>query len=377
MSTSIINSSPQIDVPPSSENGTKPSTEQVGNLEGRTITTNTEVDASTKDDECMSSFQAEKKAVKEKKEDDKKKLSLNNIQKPKETQKTQERDQRSKRISNNTELWLILINKNSLNDLKNTIQERSNALFFGSEEKYQKCFETLEGAINKKSCNSETIKNALSAFDDVAEQHNALEIARSVLELKLPKLKELSEKLRDNSEKLRDEGKDSEDAKNDYNRLQEQIKNLEESLDNIEKAQNALMVSNGNRIDDSYKLASLLRKTTAHFTHDITLPPKDFNALLLDEILPLKGDMIQIFDCLTKGFIENLSKNEQSPGNAINHFKDNISIVIIGLNQELKSCSDPKISSAIINSCRSTEKLGTVQELNTQMLQKTYATFQI
>ena len=325
MSTSIINSSPQIDVPPSSENGTKPSTEQVGNLEGRTITTNTEVDASTKDDECMSSFQAEKKAVKEKKEDDKKKLSLNNIQKPKETQKTQERDQRSKRISNNTELWLILINKNSLNDLKNTIQERSNALFFGSEEKYQKCFETLEGAINKKSCNSETIKNALSAFDDVAEQHNALEIARSVLELKLPKLKELSEKLRDNSEKLRDEGKDSEDAKNDYNRLQEQIKNLEESLDNIEKAQNALMVSNGNRIDDSYKLASLLRKTTAHFTHDITLPPKDFNALLLDEILPLKGDMIQIFDCLTKGFIENLSKNEQSPGNAINHFKDNIS----------------------------------------------------
>ena len=345
------------------------SSKQVGQLDNQQIIANTEVDASTKDDECMSSFQAEKnqkKAVKKQKDKD---ASLKNIQASKETQKTQERDQRSKRISKNTEFRLQLINNNSLNDLKNTIQERSNALFPGSEEKYQNCFNTLEKAIMQKACTRGTIENALNSFDDIAEQHNALQITKDVLERKLSNLKELSEK-------LREEGKDSEESKNDYKHLQDQIKNLEESLDNLAESQTNLMAKNGNRIADSYVLAPLIRETTAHFTHDVTLPPKDFNALLLDKILPLKGDMIQTFNCLTEGFIENLSQNALSPNNAIAHFKDNLSIVITSLNQELKSCSDPQISSAIINACRSAEKLGTIQELNTQMLQKTYATFQ-
>lgn len=344
------------------------STKQVGQLDNQQIIANSEVDASTKDDECMSSFQAEKnqkKAVKKQKD---KSAALKNIQASKEANTTQERDQRSKRISKNTEYRLQLINNNSANDLKNTIQERSNALFSGSEEKYQNCFDTLEKAIMQKSCTRGTIENALNTFDDVAEQHNALQITKDVLERKLSNLNDLGKKLREKS-------KDSEEAQNDYKHLHDQIKNLEESLDNISEMQTNLMAKNGNRIADSYILAPLIRETTAHFTHDVKLPPKDFNALLLDKILPLKGDIIQTFNCLTEGFIENLSKNTLSTSNAIAHFHDNLSIVITSLNQELKSCSDPQISSAIINACRSAEKLGTIQELNTQMLKKTYATF--
>ena len=221
----------------------------------------------------------------------------------------------------------------------------------------------------QKSCTRGTIENALNMFDDVAEQHNALQITKDVLERKLSNLNDLAEKLRKQS-------KESEESQNDYKHLQDQIKNLEESLDNISEAQTNLMAKNGNRIADSYVLAPLIRETTAHFTHDVKLPPKDFNALLLDKILPLKGDIIQTFNCLTEGFIENLSKNTLSSNNAIEHFKDNLSIVITSLNQELKSCSDPQISSAIINACRSAEKLETIQELNTQMLKKTYETFQ-
>ena len=344
------------------------STKQAGQLDNQQIIANTEVDASTKDDECMSSFQAEKKQKKAVKKEKDKNISFKNIQASKGTQKAQERDYRSKRLTRQTEARLQLINNNSSNDLKNTIQERSNALFSGSEEKYQNCFDILEKAIAQKICNRETIENTLRTFNDVAEQHNALQIAKDVFERKLANLKDLAEN-------LRNQEKESDEAKNDYHQLQDQIKNLEESLDNISEAQTNLMAKNGNRIADSYVLAPLIRETTAHFTHDVKLPPKDFNALLLDKILPLKGDVIQTFNCLTEGFIENLSKNELASKSAINHFKDNLSIVLTGLNQELKSCPDPQISSAIINACRSAEKLGTIQELNTQILQKTYATF--
>ncbi len=345
------------------------SDKQVGQLDNQQIVANNDVDASTKDDECMSSFQAEKnqkKAVKKQKEKD---IRINHIQASKDVQKSQERDQRSKRLSRQTEARLQLINNHSSNDLKNTIQERSNALFLGSENKYQNYFETLEKAIMQKNCNKATISESLKIFDDVAEQHNALQITKDVFERKLSNLKELEESLHRQS-------KDSQEYKDDYNLLHQQIKTLEESLDNISETQTKLMAMHGNRISDSYVLAPLIRETTAHFTHDIKLPPKDFNTLLLDKILPLKGDVIQTFNCLTEGFIEHLSGSTLSNKNAIAHFKDNLFIVMTSLKHELKSCPDPQIASAIINACRSAEKLGTIQELNTQMLQKTYTTFQ-
>ena len=133
------------------------------------------------------------------------------------------------------------------------------------------------------------------------------------------------------------------------------------------------MLTAGNRIEDSYKLAPLLRETTAHFTHDVSLPPKAFNALILDQILPLKGDIIKTFNCLTQGFIENISDNNTK--DRIQHFSDNISIIKQCLNNELKCCPDPKIASAVLNACRSAEKLESIHNLHEQVLIQAYTAF--
>jgi len=201
-------------------------------------------------------------------------------------------------------------------------------------------------------------------FEDSAEQHNALQIVLDVWERKLTQLEQFSEEMKQ-VDKSTTYSQDSQDHVN------QQADNLKKSIKSIRSEQDRLMGIDRNRIEDSYVLAPLLRETTAHLTHSITLPPKDFNALILDKILPLKGDAMKVFDCLLGNLVEHFEDRRT----AVVHFSDNLSIVMKCLSSELKSCPEPSIASAIGNTCRTVEKLGTVQNINEQMVQRTADTF--
>ena len=153
--------------------------------------------------------------------------------------------------------------------------------------------------------------------------------------------------------------------------IQQQIRALEAQIGELDKVRTQLLNKHGDRILDSYQLAPLLREVTAHFTHDVTLPPKDFNALILDKLLPLKGNPLQTFQLLTQNLIDGF----QDTKSAFEHFSENLSVVTRCLTSELQSCPDPSIASAIVNACRTTEKLGTIQDLNVQLMQKAVQTF--
>ena len=334
-----------------------------GQFGAQNVAANTDVDPTTKDDECASVFQAEKNTKKAQKKKDKEgsKAKLNALQKAKENQNIQEQDQRNRRITKNTERLLHSISQFVSKDLSATIQERSQKLFDGTEKAYQDCFDEIEQAAQRGSCSNDKISQTLKRFEDIAEQHNALQIIVDVWERKLTNLKGLAQKL--SSEK----DVDPQASRQDQEEVQKQIRELENNLNSVQQVQTDLMAQNGARIEDSYKLAPLLREVTAHYTHDITLPPKTFNALILDMVLPLKGDPAKTFDCLTRNLIDGI---DPSVGSAIDHFNKNLDVVKKCLSQELQCCPNPNISSAIMNTIRSVEKLDTVQGLNVQLLTK-------
>ena len=169
---------------------------QTGKLDNQTVQVATdEVDPSTKDDECMSGFMAQKqtKKAQHKKGLRNSRKPLNGVRETADSKKVNEQDARSKRITKQTEARLSMINSQTQKDLQGTIQERSNALFSGSEEKYESCFKKLDELSLQKKCTEATVKGALKTFDDVAEQHNALQIVRDVWERKLANLKKFAD----------------------------------------------------------------------------------------------------------------------------------------------------------------------------------------
>lgn len=339
---------------------------QTGKFDTQVIQVSMEVDPTTKDDECMSGFLAQKFSRKEqqRKKTSSKQNLLNDVPETEDGEITREHEAYIKRVTRQTESRLSHIYSEILKDLKETIQERSYSLFSGSESKYEKFFKTLDRSAQQRTFQESTIQNALKEFEDVAEQHNALQIIRDVWERKLSALKNFSQELGTlpkKGEKNETEGQS----------VHQQIHQLETQLNELEKVQTQLMVQHGDRIRDSYQLAPLLREVTAHFTHDITLPPKDFNALILDQLLPLKGSPLQTFQLLTRALIDGFPDTK----NACMHFHENIDLVTTCLASELKSCPDPSIASAIVNACRTTEKLSTIQNVHVQMLQKTFQTF--
>ena len=339
---------------------------QNGKLENQTVQATTEVDPSTKDDECMSGFMAQKmtRRLQYKQGFRGRRKPLNGVREATDSKRINEQDARSKRIMKQTEARLTLINNQMLKDLQNTITERSNALFSGSEEKYENCFQTLEQSALRKKFTEATVRDALKDFNDIAEQHNALQIVRDVWERKLANLKKFANEPRSASSK-------DPESESEQRQIQQQIRTLEDQLNELDKVRTQLMAQYGDRITDSYKLAPLLREVTAHFTHDITLPPKDFNALILDKLLPLKGNALQTFTLLTRNLIDGF----QDTKSAVAHFNENLSVVMRCLTAELRSCPEPSIASAIVNACRTTEKLSTIQELNVQLVQKIVQTF--
>ena len=161
-----------------------------GQFAAQEVVASTDVDPTTKDDECASVFQAEKNTKKTQKKKDKEgnKTKLNALQKAKENQNIQEQDQRNRRITKNTERLLHSISQFVSKDLSGTIQERSQKLFDGSEKAYQDCFEELDLAVRQKTCTPDKIAKTIERFEDIAEQHNALQILtiRKGLSLGIP-----------------------------------------------------------------------------------------------------------------------------------------------------------------------------------------------
>lgn len=350
---------------------------QIGNLDGQNVAIDKSSDPTTKDDEVASNIKAEKdtqKAIKKDKSKEKEKeKKLKNVQSSEDTKYISEQQQQGKRISKQTEARLRIINENTQEDLQNTINQRSYSLFSGSEDKYLKCCNKFNELLDQDNTVPEDFEGLIKeAFDDVAEQHNALQITKDVWERKLTNLKTLAKKTKEKS--IGEDGKESQEQENDYRQIQQQIIKLEKSIENLSGVQDKLMLENGNRIEDSYKLAPLLREVTANMNHDISLPPKSFNELILDKILPHKGEPVKTFECLCENLIEN-NKAEKNTSEAIACFENNLVIITECLKQELKTCTDPKISFAIVNVCRTAEKLESVQNYNTEIIDLTSRAF--
>ncbi len=348
---------------------------QVGNLNGQNVAIDKSSDPTTKDDELASSIKAEKdtqKAIKEKKEKDDKNKKTNAMQGAKHTEDVNEHQQQGKRISKQTEKRLSIINQNTNEDLQNTINQRSYSLFSGSEDKYRECCNKFSALLEKGSSSPEAFEELLNTFDDVAEQHNALQITKDVWERKLTRLKTLAKETKERA--VGEDSKQSQEQENDYTQLQQQIKKLEQNIENLSTVQDKLMLENGNRIEDSYKLAPLLREVTANLTHDIALPPKSFNEIILDKVLPLNGDPVKTFECLCENFIEN-NKTAKNIGESISCFENNLFIIRECLKHELKTCQDTKVSFAIVNVCRASEKLEAVNNENIMVVNLTANSF--
>ena len=334
----------------------KANQKEEGQFKALNISATQDVDPSTKDDECASVFKAEKdanKAQKTKSKEDNKNR-LNALQKIKENQNINEQDQRSHRISKATEKMLESIGKFVSKNLSETIQERSQKLFDGSEKAYEECFEAL-----KKAIASEEIAKAIGRFKDVPEQHNALQIYIQVRERELAELKKLLQNLPSEKEL------GAQTKQQDQELLQKQIQELEKALNNIKKAQGDLMARHGARIEDSYKLAPLLREVSAFYPNGTPLPPKTLCALILDQILPLKGDAEKTFACLMQGLGLNLSNGANID---IERFKHNLKIIASCLTQELQSCPNTAIAAAILNTLRNLQKIDTIQKLNAGLI---------
>ncbi len=353
-----------------SESDSTNSDNQIGKLNGQNVAIDKSSDPTTKDDEVASSIKAEKdtqKAIKKNREKENKK-KLKNVQSTETSKNISEQQRQGKRISKQTEARLRIINNLSNEDLSSTIQQRSHSLFSGSEDKYKECYDKFNNLATKGTQTPETFEKLIKTFDDVAEQHNALQITKDVWERKLTNLKTLAKEVKEQFIG-KDKQQDSE-QQNDYEQLQNQIQILEANIESLDTVQGKLMLESGNRIEDSYKLAPLLREVTANLTHDISLPPKKFNELILDKVLPLNGDPVKTFECLSENLIEN-NKLTNDINGAISCFYDNLIIITECLNHELKSCPDPKISSAIINVCRTIAKLEAVNNENAILIQLT------
>ena len=338
--------------------------QQKGKIDSQEVVANNEVDPSTKDDELMSGFQAEKKAEKEKRKHSKEEKLRTEIASLGKVKKTGEKDQKNRKISRQAEARLKIIEQQKFQDLSRTIQERSQSLFSGSEQKYENFFQKLTELSQGKSLTRENIQSTFQqvGLEDVAEQHNALQIVCDVWNKRSSRLNSFS--------KERSQANDS-DSQNDYNFLNNQQQQLERQVQTLAEFQTQLMQNNGARIEDSYKLAPLLRETTAKLNSEITLPPKSFNALILDKILPSRGDPEKTFDLLIGNLVDNFSSREA----AFSLFEKNIEIISTCLTQELKSCPDVEISGAIANTLRSVQKAGSVYEQNVHLMNMISSTF--
>ena len=333
-----------------------------------------DIKAENVDDEKGSDIQAQKNADKAKNDEAKEaaqRQRANAMQGVKNTENVNEQQQHGKRITKQTEARLKIINQGTEEDLQKTIGERSNALFSGSEKEYEELFQEFDKlSLGTEFDTSKFQKVLQDKFPDIAEQHNALEIILNVWERKLTRL---NTEINAEEYKARsEEDKEKADVnKQTQQNLKEYSQQLKANIDALKEVQTNLYDKNKDRIDDTYKLAPLLREVTANYKNEFVLQPKKLCELILDKVLPLKGDPVKTFDYLCEDLINNNKGkgfiDEKTRENAIACFANNIVIISGALKNELKSCSDASISSAILNVCRTIQNLEAAYRFNEEV----------
>jgi hypothetical protein len=135
------------------------------------------------------------------------------------------------------------------------------------------------------------------------------------------------------------------------------------------------MDTQGTRISDSYRLAPELRKNAGTSPTKQAATPKDLNAIILDEILPLGKNMEKMFNSVANKFLNDPS-NGGDTHSQVARFTDNLWLIEQALTNELNNLQsinqygDSKdISKAIMDSVQAMRELGSVCASNESMLQ--------
>ncbi|MDR2397008.1 MAG: hypothetical protein LBD69_04105 [Puniceicoccales bacterium] len=372
---------------------------KTGSLDGQTVTVSADVDPTTKDDEVMSGVQSEQKTKKEqaKKAEKKTQKGLNSAvgetNQVKSTEGATEQNAYVKRMAKQISQRL---EKQSQERVEYNASDRSSKLFPESEEVYKQAFK----ALNELPANTSAqtfLQNVFELFADVAEQHNAFQVALQSWTEELALLqggqiadtqnpghyRSVQGRLREVNDRLSALSKDpSASSSQEREGLQVErdvisarIAELEAKLATLNKASGHLMDTQGARITDSYRLAPELRKNAGISPNRQLDTPKDLNAIILDKILPFGKDMGKLFNSVSNEFLNDPS-NGGDTHSQVEHFTANLWLIEKTLTNELNNLQsinqygDSKdISKAIMDSIQAMRELGSVCASNESMLQ--------
>ena len=383
-----------------SSSGAQSSQQKTGNLGGFSVTVNNEVDPTTKDDEVLSGFQAEKNTKNEqiKKGKENTKTRVHNVSQIKDPESAIEQSQQMRRLQKNTELRLQQMGNERF---QHALHERSGKLFEGSEDKYESAYNKIND-LPSNATPTNYLNTVESEFTDIAEQHNALQMAAQAFTAELALLEggripdsnkagsmiNVAGELNIINRKLdalagKDSAEDNETRARllvERNVVSERISTLRAKQTAINSAIGNLMDKNGPRIEDSYKLAPELNKAIGGSKEKSSLmTSKDLNSLILDKALPLNGNVGQLSKLFFDEILSNADKNNEnvtlSPEEMVSNFTNNLTIVTDVLSKELnnlqsiRNLSDSeKVIGAIMQTMRITSEFGSIFSANTSFV---------
>ncbi|MDR0392976.1 MAG: hypothetical protein LBH52_01965 [Puniceicoccales bacterium] len=376
------------------------SVKQSGSFDGQTVTVSADVDPTTKDDEVMSNVKSEqetKKKQAKKAEKDTRKGLNSAVGEANQVKSTEGAAEQNADVRRKQKEIAQRLEKQSQERVEYNASDRSSKLFPESEEVYKQAFK----ALNELPANASPqtfLQNAFELFADVAEQHNAFQVAKQSWEDELAllqggqiadtqnpghyrsvqgQLKEVNDRLsalsKDPSESSAQE---KEDLQVERDVISARIAELEVKLATLNKASGRLMDTQGARITDSYRLAPELRKHAGTSPKAQLLDtPKDLNAIILDKILPFGKDLEKIFNSVSNEFF-NDPANGSDTHSQVERFTANLWLVETTLTNELNNLQsinqygDSKdIAKAIMDSVQAMREMGSVFASNESMLQ--------
>ncbi|MDR2769490.1 MAG: hypothetical protein LBB19_02960 [Puniceicoccales bacterium] len=380
------------------ETSASASVEKSGSFHGQTVNVS-EVDPTTKDDEVMSGVQSEQKTKKEqaKKAEKKTQKGLNSaVSQANQGKSTEGAAEQNAYVRRKQKEIAQRLEKQSQERVEYNASDRSSKLFPESEEVYKQSF----NALNELPANASAqtfLQNVFELFADVAEQHNAFQVALQAWTEELALLqggqiadtknpghyRSVQGQLREVNDRLSALSKDPsasssqerEDLQVERDVISARIAELQAKLATLNKASGHLMDTQGARISDSYRLAPELRKHAAISSNRQLDTPKDLNAIILDKILPLGKNMEKMFNSIMNEFLDDLS-NGGDVHSKLERFMANVWLIEQALTSELNNLQsinqygDSKdIAKAIMDSIQAMRELASICASNESMLQ--------
>lgn len=371
---------------------------QEGNLNGLNVNVG-DVDPTTKDDEVMSNVKSEQETKKNQSKKDKKdrKTGLNSaVSQANKGKSTEGAAEQNAHVKRTIKQIAQRLEKQSQERVEYNASDRSSKLFPESEEDYKQSFD----ALNKLPANASAqtfLDNVFKVFADVAEQHNAFQVALQSWTDELALLqggqiadtqnpghyRSVKGQLKEVNDRLSALGEDSspssaqerKDLQVERDVISARIGELEAKLATLNKASGHLMDTQGARIGDSYRLAPELRKNAGSSPQKQLDTPKDLNAIILDKILPLGKDMSKMFNSVSSEFFNDPS-NGGDTHSQVERFTANLWLIEKTLGNELNNLQsinqygDSKdIAKAIMDSIQAVREFGSVFASNESMLQ--------